>query len=260
MADAHTNRRIVEECDSASLEVDDLYAGYGDDSVIRGVSVSVREGELVAILGPNGAGKSTLLKALMGIASVHRGRIRFQGVDVTGHPEYRLARLGIGYVPQIKDVFDSLTVLENLQMGGYLLDRHKVAERVEETILVFPQLGVLLKKSASRISGGERKMVAIGRVLMLKPKLLVLDEPTASLSARLAESLLEDHMTRLVQGGTSILLVEQRARAALKVANYAYIMVGGELAIAGEGAVLLAEDEVRQRFLGVGAKRTMSSQ
>jgi branched-chain amino acid transport system ATP-binding protein len=172
---------------AASLRAEHITSGYGGVPVIRDVSISVGPSEIVAIIGPNGAGKSTLLKSLVGILRVTGGRILLGADDVTNHPPEELARRGVGYVPQVNDIFEPLTVLENLEMGGYLLTGAQVRTRVAEVGDVFPQLPPMLKRRADKLSGGERKMLAIARVLMLDPKVLILDEPTANLSPKLAD-------------------------------------------------------------------------
>src|SRR5579885_517656 len=199
---------------AAHLLVEDLAAGYGGAPIVSGVSLTVGRGEIVSIIGPNGAGKSTALKAIVGVIAALRGRVTLDGADVTNLRTDQLARRGIGYVPQVDDVFDPLTVAENLEMGGYLLDRAALAARRAEVLDLFPPLAAMLQRGARKLSGGERKMLAMGRVLMLKPSVLVLDEPTAGLSPRLAAELLHDHVRRLAKAGAAVLLVEQRATAA----------------------------------------------
>src|SRR5438128_6968708 len=190
-----------------------MTAGYGGVPVIRDVSISVGPREVVAVIGPNGAGKSTLLKSLVGIMRLNSGRIVLGDDDVSGRPPEELARRGVGYVPQVNDIFEPLTVLENLEMGGYLLSPAQVRARVVEVGAVFPQLPPMLRRRADKLSGGERKMLAIARVLMLDPQVLILDEPTANLSPKLADALLREHVRRLAGLGKAVLLVEQRARA-----------------------------------------------
>src|SRR5512136_2383752 len=167
----------------AHLEIEDLAAGYGGAAIVNGASAQVGLGEIVTIVGPNGAGKSTLLKAVVGMIPAMSGRVTLAGEDVTNMRANLLARRGLGYVPQVNDVFDTLTVADNLSMGGYLLPRAEVPRRVEAVLAIFPALGRMLKRTASKLSGGERKMLAMARVLMLEPRVLVLDEPTSNLSA-----------------------------------------------------------------------------
>lgn len=235
-----------------SLRAEGITAGYGGVPVIRDVSLSVGPGEIVAIIGPNGAGKSTLLKSLVGILRVTGGRILLGEDDVTNHPPEDLARRGVGYVPQVNDIFEPLTVLENLEMGGYLLQPKRVRARADEVCQVFPALPPMLKRRADKLSGGERKMLAIARVLMLDPRVLILDEPTANLSPKLADSLLREHVTRLAGLGKAVLLVEQRARAALQIADWTSVLVSGTTRLEGRPGDLLKRQDFEELFLGAG--------
>jgi ABC-type branched-subunit amino acid transport system ATPase component len=235
-----------------SLRAESITAGYGGVPVIRDVSISVGPGEIVAVIGPNGAGKSTLLKSLVGILRPTAGRVILGADDVTGHSPEELARRGVGYVPQVNDIFEPLTVLENLEMGGYLLSSAQVKARVVEVGAVFPQLPPMLKRRADKLSGGERKMLAIARVLMLDPKVLILDEPTANLSPKLADSLLREHVTRLAGLGKAVLLVEQRARAALQIAAWTSVLVSGSLRLEGRPEDLQKREDFEELFLGAG--------
>jgi ABC-type branched-subunit amino acid transport system ATPase component len=235
-----------------SLRAEHLTAGYGGAPVIRDVSISVGPGEIVAIIGPNGAGKSTLLKSLVGILRLDSGTIMLGDEDVTNRPPEQLARRGVGYVPQVNDIFEPLTVLENLEMGGYLLNGVQIRARVGEVGNVFPQLPPLLKRRADKLSGGERKMLAIARVLMLDPKVLILDEPTANLSPKLADALLREHVQRLAGAGKAVLLVEQRARAALQIADWTSVLVSGTTRLEGRPDELLERQDFEELFLGAG--------
>jgi branched-chain amino acid transport system ATP-binding protein len=233
------------------LEVRDLAAGYGGTPIISGVSLDVGEGEVVAVVGPNGAGKSTLLKALVGVIPAMSGTIRFRDQPIANFNTDDLVRRGMGYVPQNRDVFDTLTVEENLRMGGYLLTRQEVDSRVEGILNTFPILRRLIRRTAHKLSGGERKVVAIARVMMLQPLLYVLDEPTSNLSVELAHRLLTEEVPRIAGTGAAILLVEQKARAALEVSQWAYLMVAGAVSMSAQSAELLAEESTARRFLGV---------
>ena len=235
-----------------SLQALGITSGYGGVPVIRDVSISVGPGEIVAIIGPNGAGKSTLLKSLVGILKLNSGRILLGEDDVTGHAPEDLARRGVGYVPQVNDIFEPLTVLENLEMGGYLLTAAQVRARVAAVGTVFPQLPPMLKRRADKLSGGERKMLAIARVLMLDPKVLILDEPTANLSPKLADTLLREHVQRLAGAGKAVLLVEQRARAALQIADWTSVLVSGTTRLEGRPDELLKRQDFEELFLGAG--------
>ena len=235
-----------------SLRAEHITAGYGGVPVIRDVSISVGPKEIVAIIGPNGAGKSTLLKSLVGILRLDSGTIMLGDEDVTNRPPEQLARRGVGYVPQVNDIFEPLTVLENLEMGGYLLSAAQVRARVAEVGDVFPQLPPMLKRRADKLSGGERKMLAIARVLMLDPKVLILDEPTANLSPKLADTLLREHVQRLAGVGKAVLLVEQRARAALQIADWTSVLVSGTTRLEGRPDELLKRQDFEELFLGAG--------
>jgi branched-chain amino acid transport system ATP-binding protein len=228
-------------------------AGYGGPPVVTNVDMDIGNGQVVAVVGPNGAGKSTLLKAILGVAQVHAGRVELNGTDVTGMPLEKLARLGIGYVPQLDDVFEGLRVRENLDMGGYLASRSEKADRLERALEVFPQLKSRLNRYVETLSGGERKMTAIARVMMLDPSVLILDEPTASLSPELSRSVLENQVRALGDLGKAVLLVEQKAVAALGIANWAYMLVRGEVVMSADAQEVLAKPDMREIFLGAQA-------
>jgi ABC-type branched-subunit amino acid transport system ATPase component len=236
-----------------SLSIRGITAGYGGPPVVTDVDMDVRKGQVVAVVGPNGAGKSTLLKAILGIARVQAGRVQLNGNDVTGVPLEKLARLGIGYVPQSEDVFEGLRVRENLDMGGYLASKSQKVERMERALEVFPQLKPRLNRYVETLSGGERKMTAIARVLMLDPSVLILDEPTASLSPELSRTVLEDQVRALGNLGKAVLLVEQKAVAALGISDWAYMLVRGKVVMSADAHEVLAKPDMREIFLGARA-------
>ena len=242
-----------------ALRAERVTSGYGSVPVVRDVSVAVGPGEVVAIIGPNGAGKSTLLKTLVGILRASSGRVFVGSDDVTNHPPEELARRGIGYVPQVNDIFEPLTVQENLEMGGYLLAAGEIRDRIDEVTRVFPVLTPMLKRRADKLSGGERKMLAIARVLMLDPAVLILDEPTANLSPKLADSLLHDHIRRLANLGKAVLLVEQRARAAMEVATWTIVLVSGSTRLEGRPGELLGRQDFEGLFLGAVTRQSPAS-
>jgi ABC-type branched-subunit amino acid transport system ATPase component len=235
-----------------SLRAEGLTAGYGGVPVIRDISISVGPSEVVAIIGPNGAGKSTLLKSLVGILRLSAGRIILGTEDVTGRPPEDLAKRGIGYVPQVQDIFEPLSVRENLEMGGYLLKDSEIPGRIKQVFDVFPALAPMMKRRADKLSGGERKMLAIGRVLMLDPRVLILDEPTANLAPILADRLLRENVRTLADAGKAVLLVEQRARAALDIANWTVVLVSGVTRLEGSPRDLLERSDFEAMFLGAG--------
>jgi len=235
-----------------ALSTVELIAGYGGSPVLHGISVTVEPGEVVSIVGANGSGKSTLLKGVVGLVQIMSGSVLVGGRDVTGWRSEEVARIGVGYVPQVDDVFAPLTVRENLEMGGYLLPARQVGARIEHVLEVFPQLARMLSRRAGKLSGGERKMLAMGRALMLEPGLVVLDEPTANLAPAVARAVLQEHVTSLAATGASVLVVEQRARAVLEISDRTYVLAGGLLRMQGTPAELAASDEFVESFLGGG--------
>ncbi|MBA3841496.1 MAG: ABC transporter ATP-binding protein [Actinobacteria bacterium] len=237
-----------------ALEVEGLTAGYGDIEIVHGIDLSVSEGSLVSVVGPNGAGKSTLLKAILGLVKVFDGSIRLDGHDVTRFPLEQLVRRGIGYVPQVDDVFETLRVHENLEMGGYLLDKPTRARRIEEVLEFFPVLAEHMRRYVGTMSGGERKMVAVGRALMTSPRVVIFDEPTAGLAPTLVQSVLEDQARALADRGKAVLLVEQRAHAALQLSDWAYVLVQGRVARSARAADVLSDPEMGEVFLGGAVK------
>jgi ABC-type branched-subunit amino acid transport system ATPase component len=233
----------------AHLRLTSVAAGYGRVPVISDVSITVGLGEIVAVVGPNGAGKSTLLKAVLGIIVPSQGSITLAGEAIGGLRTDQITRRGVGYVPQVKDVFETLTVKENLEMGGYTIAHHEVADRIDEVMQVYPALAAMRHRQAGYLSGGERKMLAVGRVLMRRPSLLVLDEPTAGLAPQLAHELFE-HVTRLAGSGIAVLLVEQHAREALAISQWGYLMAAGQVQLAESAPAFLARPDIGDIFLG----------
>lgn len=234
----------------AVLSTVGLVVGYGGPPVVSGVDLQVSSGEVVTIVGPNGAGKSTLVKAIAGVLRASDGRVELKGRDVTNWETDRLARNGVGYVPQNAEIFGELSVIENLEMGGYLVSRRTLRRRMEEVIEVFPRLRLLARRRADRLSGGERKMVAIGRALMPKPEILLLDEPTAGLSAALSRQVLESQVTGLGQLGVAVLMVEQKAHTALAISQWGYVLAAGKLRISAAAEEILARPDLGSVFLG----------
>jgi ABC-type branched-subunit amino acid transport system ATPase component len=232
------------------LRATGVTAGYGGDPVIRNITVRADPGEVVSLVGANGSGKSTFLKSLVGVVRVSAGTVVIGETDMTRKPPEEVARAGVGYVPQIDDVFGPLTVRENLEMGGYLLPARDVRARIDEVTTVFPRLAAMLTRPAGKLSGGERKMLAMGRVLMLQPAVFLLDEPTANLAPAIARTLLEEHVSALAAGGAAVLVVEQRARAVLAISNRTYVLAGGEVRMEGTPAELAASPAFVESFLG----------
>src|ERR1700722_6246685 len=232
----------------AVLRLQDVAAGCGGAGRISG-----GPGEVVSVIGPNGAGKSTLLKAVTGRLPVMTGMVTFGDRNVTNMRGHRLARMGLGFVPQTKDVFDTLTVTENLEMGGYLLTKAQLTGRIEAVLSTFPALADMRSRTASKLSGGERKMLAVARVLMLEPAVLILDEPTSNLSPELSRAVLRDQVRRLANSGTAVLLVEQKAFEALGGSDWAYILVAGRGEIAGPASEIRGRPDIHEVFLGQSA-------
>ncbi len=204
----------------------------------------------MTVVGPNGAGKSTLLKAIVGSLRLAAGEVRLAGDRVDHLATQQLARIGIGYVPQSDDVFTPLSVRENLLLGGYLCRRRAIPERVEQVYQLFPALREMGSRTAGKLSGGERKMLALGRALMSEPSVLILDEPTANLSPELSDRVLEDHVKGLAQRNVAILLVEQKARQAMAISDRTYVLVAGRVQFAGSPAELLNRSDFGDLMLG----------
>ena len=230
------------------LQAQDVFAGYGEVEILHGVSLAVGEGEVVAIIGPNGAGKSTLLKAIFGLVSIHGGSVQLMGQDITNSAPDSIVRSGMSYVPQTENVFPSLTINENLEMGAFVR-RDGLRDRLERVYDLFPDIASRRGERAGRLSGGQRQMLALARALMLDPKVLLLDEPSASLSPKMVDSIF-DKCGDINRGGTAILLVEQNAKEALGFSSRAYVMAVGENRFEGESQSILDNEEVGKLYLG----------
>lgn len=230
------------------LEIHDLYGGYGKVTILNGVNLTVAPGEIVVIIGPNGAGKSTLMKAVFGLINVHEGQILFDSQDITRLPTEQIVRQGICYVPQTENVFPSLTVHENFHMGAFIRDDDYSAQ-LDRVYELFPQLKEKRRQAAGRLSGGQQQMVAMGRALMVEPRLLMLDEPTAGLSPIIIEQILEN-VRDINRAGVSILLVEQNAKKVLEFADRGYVLTMGSNRYEDSGRNLLANRDVAEMFLG----------
>lgn len=231
------------------LVAEEVVAGYlpGVD-ILRGVDLTVRAGELVGVIGPNGAGKSTLVKALFGLIPVRSGSVAFEGQDITQLSAHELVARGIGYVPQLANVFRTLTVEENLRMGLYL-SPDRWDERYEAVTRVFPLLAARSSQRANNLSGGERQMLAIGRALMMDPRVLLLDEPSAGLSPQMQDTVF-DTVREIADSGVSVVMVEQNARRCLQISDRAYVMDQGRNAHKGTGHELLHDPKVVDLYLG----------
>lgn len=230
------------------LQVENLDAGYGDLQVLDGVDLTVGADEYVTIVGPNGAGKSTAMKSVFGLTTHMAGSISFDGKDITDENPEDIIRKGLSYVPQSENVFPSLTVEENLRMGAYILDSVP-SDSLQSVYERFPILEERQEQRAGSMSGGQQQMLAMGRALMLEPKLLLLDEPSAGLAPDLVEEMF-NKIDEINTAGTAILMVEQNAKTALKHCDRGYVLAQGKNRYEDDGDVLLQNDEVRQEFLG----------
>lgn len=241
--------------DDRILVVDELVAGYIPEvNILNGCNIEVRKGEFVGVIGPNGAGKSTVLKAILGQCGVRSGLVRFLDNDITGMKAHELVEQGVGYVPQTQNVFQSLTVSENLEMGCFIKPS-VFEERFEYVTSLFPKLRERANQRAGSLSGGERQMVAMGRALMMEPKLLLLDEPSAGLSPALQDEVFIQ-CKRINAEGIAILMVEQNARRCLQVTDRGYVLDQGKNAYTGTGRQLLEDPNVIKLYLGTLAKMT----
>ncbi|MXZ69616.1 MAG: ABC transporter ATP-binding protein [Acidimicrobiia bacterium] len=233
------------------LEITSLDVSYGRVQVLFDVSITVPEGELVTVIGANGAGKTTLLLTVSGVLKPQSGSIRFEGREIDNLPPHEIVGLGVGHVPQGKELFPAMTVLENLEMGAHMVRRQdELEERLERAFESFPRLSERARQRAGTLSGGEQQMLAIARALMAKPRLLLLDEPSAGLAP-----IIVDHLAEIILGmnssGLTVLLVEQNAFLALELARKAYVMESGRVVESGDTEVVMESDLVRRAYLGI---------
>ncbi len=235
------------------LEIKNLNAGYGKILAIKDVTLNVGKGQVVAIIGANGAGKSTLLKALSGLIPNRRGRVMFNGHNVVHQPAHRIVAMGLSQVAEGRQIFSHMTVEDNIQLGAYLYHKRsnqsQIQRRISEMYEMFPILGMRARQISGTLSGGEQQMLAIARALMTHPKLLVLDEPSMGLAPLIVQEIFKV-IEQLNQDGTTILLVEQNARAALKIADYGYVLETGRMVLEGEASDLLDNPKVKAAYLG----------
>ncbi|MHB1355119.1 MAG: ABC transporter ATP-binding protein [Anaerolineae bacterium] len=232
------------------LKVDDLHVSYGAIRALQGISFSIDKGEIVTLIGANGAGKSTTLRTISGLLRPIHGDIQYKGTSITRIPAERIVRLGISQVPEGRQIFSRLTVRENLEMGAFTRkDKTEIADSMERVFTSFPRLKERLKQHGGTLSGGEQQMLAMGRGLMSRPELLLLDEPSMGLAPILVEEIFAI-ISRINAEGTSILLVEQNAAMALSVANRGYVLETGHVVLAGTSAELLANPQVQAAYLG----------
>jgi branched-chain amino acid transport system ATP-binding protein len=235
---------------SALLEVEDLRVAYGKIEAVKGISFSVEAGQVVTLIGTNGAGKTTTLRTLSGLLKPLSGVIRFEGRPLNGVPAHKVVALGLAHSPEGRHIFPRLTITENLQLGAFLRkDSEGIAQDIQKAYDLFPILGERRNQAAGTLSGGEQQMLAMGRALMSRPKLLMLDEPSMGLSPIMMQKIMET-IAELKSQGTTILLVEQNAQAALSLADQGHVMEIGRIVLSGSGADLMHDESVRKAYLG----------
>jgi len=230
------------------LKTEDITAGYTEIDILHDVGIKVKSGEIVSIIGPNGAGKSTLLKTIFGILKPRKGNVTLKGENITGLKPDKIVRKGISYVPQVENVFPSMTIQENLEMGAFIRD-DDYSQRLDEVYNLFTVLRERKKQKVGHLSGGQRQMVAMGRALMLDPQVLLLDEPSAGLAPILVSDIFEK-IIEINATGVAIIIVEQNAREALKMAQYGYVLAMGRNVLDDKGEALLSNEEVGRLYLG----------
>lgn len=233
------------------LVADDLVAGYGDMQILHGIGVRVAQSEIVTVIGPNGCGKSTLLKTLVGLLNPTAGRINLAGHDITGNATRERLRAGLGYVPQVRNVFATMTTEENLRMGLFAV-ADSVRDRQEAVCAILPTLRDYWTATAGRLSGGQQQIVALGRALMASPKVLLLDEPSAGLSPKATDEVFQHIRTISTEGGVGVLLVEQNAHKALAISDRCYVLAEGRNRLDGDAASIAGNPEVGRIYLGAG--------
>lgn len=243
----------------ALLEVDEVASGYGSGLIVRKASIQAGHGEIVTIVGPNGSGKSTLLKTIAGLVTTVEGSVRLDGTELRNEVAHLRARRGLAYVPQEREVFASLTVRENLMMGGSRLSRAEVKDAIARVYDTYDILKPLEKTLAGRLSGGERKTLAMGRVLMSSPRVVLLDEPTSNLAPIPSAHLLEHDVPALARAGVAVLLVEQRAVQAIASADWVYVLVGGAIEVDGSPDQIGGRSDIGRMFLGASAANSEDS-
>ncbi len=251
MRTAHPTRPRRTSADGKPLlSLEDVQVSYGDIKALRGVSLEVRSGEIVAMIGANGAGKTTTLKTVMRLLPLSHGTITYAGEMVSGLGPEELVSRGVSLVPEGRAIFPNLTVRENLEVGAYLhKDAKTMRETIEDVTALFPRLGERMKQEGGTLSGGEQQMLAIGRAMMARPELLLLDEPSLGIAPKLVQQIFAA-IRRIAEAGVTILLVEQNTRLALQVSHRAYVLRTGEIALSGSSAELAANQEVQAAYLG----------
>ena len=231
------------------LKVKDVHVYYGAIHALKGISFSIEKGELVTLLGANGAGKTTTLKTLSGLLRLHSGKIELEGVSLNGADPHEIVHRGVGHAPEGRKIFPRFTVLENLHIGGYTRSKQSLGPEIERVFELFPRLEERQKQVAGTLSGGEQQMLAIGRALVARPKLLLLDEPSMGLAPKIVEQILET-IASINKSGVTVLLVEQNAAMALAISHRGYVLETGEVVLQGSASELAGNDFVRQAYLG----------
>ncbi len=236
------------------LKVENLNAGYGELHILFDVNAKVYDGHITTVVGPNGSGKSTFLKTIFGLSTIYSGKITYYGEEITKTPPHEKTRLGIAYLPQTDNVFVNLSVEENLKIAGYTLEKEEVEERIGLALEVFPELKKHMKRKAGHLSGGERQFLAIATALVRKAKLLMLDEPTAQLSPKFAETIFSKIIELRERFGLTILLVEQNVKRALEISDRAYMLISGRVIFEGTAKDLLTHEKFEKYCMGVGVE------
>jgi len=233
-----------------TLEANNIFAGYGKSEILHGISICVEKGEAITIIGPNGAGKSTLLKAIMGYIPVFKGEVYWKGENITRLEPHEKVSKGFGYVPQLGNVFPSLTVKENLEMGGFIQNKEMIKERIDKAFQLFPILANRLKQKAGTLSGGQRQMLGMARALMTDPELLMLDEPSAGLSPKVSEELFSTIADIHSKIDSAIIMIEQDAYQSLSISDRGYVLVMGQNEFEDRADKILSNEKIREAYLG----------
>ncbi len=235
------------------LSAQNIFAGYGKLRILNGVSINAENGEITVIVGPNGSGKSTLLKTIAGLTTLYEGSVLLDGKEISRLPPHEIAKTGLAYLPQTDSVFTQLTVAENIKMAAYTVPSNEYEPRLKSSLAMFPVLSSYMKTKVQNLSGGERQMVAMTMALMRNPKVIMLDEPTANLSPKLATEVLKTASSLAKDKGMAVILVEQNARRALEIGDKAYLLVSGKKVFEGSAQELLAHEELARMYLGLKA-------
>ena len=242
---------MAQKTKQSLIQVDSLNSGYSNSHILFGVDFEAKQKEITIVVGPNGSGKSTLLKSIFGLCTIYSGKIHFQGEDITGLASHEIARKKIAYLPQVNNVFSNLTIYENFIMAGYTIDSKESAKRIPEMFETFPVLKKYEKTKALSLSGGERQMLAMAMALIRRPQVMLFDEPTASLSPKLADEVLTKIKQMNDDFGITVILVEQNVKRALKLGSYSYLLTNGKGVFKGTPEELLAHPELGKLYLGL---------